>query len=516
MSMMFKERTPRYRLQTLWLISGEGRPYPLTILQRKVTVLHLLGCWAEAGEVLHRNLERAHAGGDRQACADCQRELADNLRRRGEYPQAIALLEQAEQFYLEAGVDDGCARTANSLGNVRADLSDFGQAMELFQRVEQLARSRGDRIMLGRALRSIGRIHILQNRYQRAMEIYGQARDQAESDGDLVTLGTILGNIGMIHAHRSEYDLALEHYRQQMSICRRIGDLSGISDSFGRMGIVYMERSDPQQALECFHSQLKLAERMGDAPSRSRVLGNIGIIHAQTGAYKLARAAFEQQLQLARQLGDRYLTGTVLGNLGGLFGLLGEAVPAMECHRKRLAISEELGDRRGLSIALDDIGCLLMEENKHEEAEGYLDRACELGAELGIKFHLCSFYLHKVELYLSTGRIDKAESFNRQVLAMAEEIQNQEIIWEGKMFEVRLLAEKRPTEALGRVGELLSQNPDARSRSELLFRQYQITGDDGHRREALASYRDLLGAFPNTMVKARIQELEHSITTNDK
>ena len=80
---------------------------------------------------------------------------------------------------------------------------------------------------------------------------------------------------------------------------------------------------------------------------------------------------YEQSLAASERIGDRRSMSAALNNLGILLKDQGKLEEALGVHQRSLALRREIGDRNWTAVSLSNIGVVLFEEDRLGDATKY-------------------------------------------------------------------------------------------------------------------------------------------------
>ncbi len=382
--------------------------------------------------------------------------------RRGDYLQALEILQSALQTSLEVNDQAGVAKTLGHIGIVYWFLCDYPNALEYHTKAMSIAEELGDTFEVATHLGDIGLVHWHLFDYTKALECYGKALRLVEGLGSKSGVARHLGNIGNVYRDMSDYPKALENYSKALSLDEELGNKPGIAKALGSIGNVYGFLSDFPKALEYYSRALSLSEELGNRSGVAIWLGNIGILYMHLADYPKAldylwkavsldeelgntsgvarhlgsignihvnladnAKALEylgKALNLHEVLGNRSGVAATLGNIGIVYNECSDYSKALECYRKALSLDEEVGNRSGVASHLGNIGILHMDLSDYTIAQEYLERSLCLREELGMKSEVGGIKASLGQLYASDANTNRDESKAEALLLESIEI----------------------------------------------------------------------------------------------
>jgi tetratricopeptide (TPR) repeat protein len=191
---------------------------------------------------------------------------------------------------------------------------------------------------------------------------------------------------------------------QAVALCQ-LGDVSALS-----------------LAEEALHRARQLDPPIPDV--EARILEHIGFIQVcrenwagAIEAYRMAEAVGDNVRSLRR-------AALVYQNLKVAYESLGRLDLATKYGYKAIALAERRSDMRALGAAENNLAVLLMHRGDYEGAEEMLRKAGEHYAQAGAERFALSYLFHSyADLYLRWGRLDDAEHYLQQALAVARRLE---------------------------------------------------------------------------------------------
>jgi serine/threonine-protein kinase len=170
-------------------------------------------------------------------------------------------------------------------------------------------------------------------------------------------------------------------------------------------------------------------EVLPEAPplERAGALTSMANLHFDLRRYEQATAPTREALEIQRrELGPRHPDVlTSLGNLATLTARAGDLDSALALHGQVLALRRQLGpDEPSIAVTLNNMGSILLNAERHAEAEPYLREALEVNQRLLPREHpdVALAMSNLATLYRELGRYDEAEPLYREALALRRSV----------------------------------------------------------------------------------------------
>lgn len=298
------------------------------------------------------------------AVASCVRALGELYEHRGPFDEGYAQLAG-----LRTEVDDDEARMAFETVLARlARLSGRPGAAEDHARLAQRLGAPEGSLELARLRHDAGRLG-------EAVVLYDAAIEAFTRGGDRVGRGLALALLGSAHVFADRLAEADACLTEAVECLAGGGDWRHEGYAWVELGHLRWLEGDLAQGLECYERALLLSRRVGDHRQAARVLDAIGTHHFESGELEAARHEHELALEAFERSGDATGRAQALDNLASVYAALGEREPAERCYRQAIATHRTLDDPRRVSIVEGNLGRLLGEEGRLEEARELLERS---------------------------------------------------------------------------------------------------------------------------------------------
>lgn len=250
--------------------------------------------------------------------------------------------------WCEAGLD-ACERLRRNpsrvlliLGNVQYALGQWKQAENSWQ-AAMIASEKENRHVYAWAVSALGRLQINQGRYKTALETLALAEELLKKINDIQSVIGIRSEVAAYYLNRRELDKALK---------------------------LYLEIDD-------------LAKNNGISESTNHTMLMLGVVYRQKGVFDKAG---NYLIELCRSCETRRdMAGVATGShhLAWVFYELGNLKQARHLCGKAMALYENLKDPRGLSDCYEQLGAIVMEEGRLEEAIDFIQKSINVRQQIG-------------------------------------------------------------------------------------------------------------------------------------
>jgi tetratricopeptide (TPR) repeat protein len=277
----------------------------------------------------------------------------------GDYPAALVECEDARRLRAPMADKRGLARTLNNTGLALQRLGRHAEAEAAYRDALALNRVRNDAEGEAVNLRNLALLASLEGRYSLAREQLAQVMRLAEThaaepwapvERRLATL-----NLGVMLEKLGAYEDALARYRELLAEQDALEPRHRAALQIN-VGVVYRNLGDPVRALEAFRGGVAAYEALGDTASLSNAWVNVGLVHhLELRDFATAESSYRRALDLAIQSGDREEETWARIDLGRLLlddDRLDEAADALEA---ALRTASESDSAEGRWTSLDGL-----------------------------------------------------------------------------------------------------------------------------------------------------------------
>ncbi len=301
----------------------------------------------DAIDAIDRDLGTAHP-----AHAKHLVNLADLLRLKGDYPDALASAELAVQ--LRRTHEDTPARLAQALttlAGVKSAMGNLDEAESLYREALPLirdARGKADSNLLT-AMSNLASMYEKRGEYESAGDLMQQVLDMRR---DLLPpghphIGNICNNLGFIRRVQSRWDDARALYEEALRIfIGQFGeDHFKVAAARNNLAGLMRDIGDHQAAIDLYGQVLEtLKQKFGNQhPHVATTYNNIAVLHHDKREFEGAEHAFAAALAIQQEIldADHPKLAASHYNLAGVYFDQGKYAQAEEAHREALRIREK-------------------------------------------------------------------------------------------------------------------------------------------------------------------------------
>ena len=355
--------------------NGENRP---EINNLKALIFSRMTRYRELIDVSLKGLKQADKDGDLEYQSVFQTYIGMGQYFLSNYTESLDRCGRSLQLSRAIGNKVDEIRSLEYMGHSYRDIGRPEDALESANLALEVCIETGDRKRLGYVYRLIGTVSTALE----ARVLHRKALTIAIETGDERLKSMSLGSLGNVSWELGEFPKALEYLGEALSITEKQGNRIGQQMCLSTMGLVYWNLGRYTKALGCHEKALDIARKHELKIWEGVHLGNIAILFQDMGDDSTALSYHGQAMRIAVETGSKGLQAIHLDNMAGIhLAKFGRTDVALDCYRKAVLLVRETGDKRLESDFLGNIGNLFITTGRLDEAESYLRRALEIAKE---------------------------------------------------------------------------------------------------------------------------------------
>jgi tetratricopeptide (TPR) repeat protein len=393
------------------------------------------------------------------------------------YEQAGALEQATKSFSRVVEIDSKFVEGLLALGRVQIKNGQPQPSLEHLDKALSLAIQLDNDEARANVLQAIGIAYMRLNRagealkrYEESLEIkrrLGNKRGMAASYVQIAEVQKTLGNPR--EAERS--------YKEALTLRREIGDKSGLSLTLIDLAALYSDTfGRPGDALRLLQEALTILRDIGNQNLEARAVNNIGSVYMSRGEYSDAQTYFERALELREKAKAPQETADVLHNLGETLTKMGRYEQALPRYLRALELRRTANDKRTAAVESFGIGMIFDYQGRYGAAVKSKGEALQTFRDLKLRDVWLGEILGGYGSSLSlAGRMNDAQSSLDEALALANELQNPNLIAETMRFQADRLYYAGDVKGASQMAEQAAQAASRGSdRSLTLLAQAEV------------------------------------------
>ena len=274
-------------------------------------------------------------------------------------------------------------------------------------------------------------------------------------------------NRGFAAYQAKDYATAGAALEAATGFARTAGDEELLAEIENRQGLVAVAQSRFGEAATLFRGVREYGVRHAVPWLTIGATGNLGFQLMSAHQYNEAIPFFEQAIDMARQYSATESKARNTGNLGWCYLRLGDSEKAFHLFQEAQEQFRKTGDqaeeqrwigalgsfyvRRGFTFNPTDLG----------EGANYFRRALEISRQLGDRADSATWLTNLAYVSIETGKLDEAERYNQEGLAIKRELHNKTAETFSEMNAARIaFGRGRFEEAREILERILRSSPD--------------------------------------------------------
>lgn len=179
---------------------------------------------------------------------------------------------------------------------------------------------------------------------------------------------------------------------------------------------------DRDSALHLLNSAEKIALDIEDTGALIFIYNNVGRIYLDKSQYENASIAYRDALKYSESSGHKLGIGYAFTGLGNLHQEMNNLALARSYFQLGLAAYKEVNDSFGIGASLNNIGIVLLQEFKYDDAIDTLKLSLEWKESYGDEWGAASTMDNLAVIYQDLGRTEEAMDFFRKSIVIHEKL----------------------------------------------------------------------------------------------
>jgi len=233
-------------------------------------------------------------------------------------------------------------------------------------------------------------------------------------------------NLGIIMRIKGDYPKSLSYFFQALQIDEKLLEDKETARTLSGIGAVYVKLRNYDKGIEFFEKALALRKKLKDDKGVAVCYTNLGDIYQKKGNYEMAISYHQKSLEIERKISPLDIHYS-LHSLGNIYYDLGNIPKAKEAYQEALIIRKNLRNKFTISETMISLARVLTQEQKFDEAYGYLDEGLALAKLNQAKELEQKAYLFFSELYEKKNDLGKALFFYKKYTHLNDSLYNSEM-----------------------------------------------------------------------------------------
>jgi tetratricopeptide (TPR) repeat protein len=346
--------------------------------------------------------------------------LASAERRRGELELALSRLRDLGSLnlesHLQAEYQDELGAVLIARGEYAGAIVELRRGLELDETANNGYAGARSQLLLAEALRQTGELSEARRLIDEAVVAY-------KEQGATLGLSEAYAQLGLWHEDSESYESALHAFQDSLKQDELSDDRVGQARAKRHMARVFRKSGDSPRAHELLEDARDVLSR--EDHIEMALLWQEEAELSLTGAvpnYKRAIERFSRACDVAVEDGDERAIAIAQRHLARAYREDDDLQKAEDLLRKAQPALEQRGDLRELDELLDDLGEVLLEQDRYADAKEVLEHSLALDENLGRVSSKARSLLLLGQVAHESGDQDGAQRYLEQAMAVYSEV----------------------------------------------------------------------------------------------
>ncbi|HEU4963128.1 MAG TPA: helix-turn-helix transcriptional regulator [Bacilli bacterium] len=314
-------------------------------------------------------------------------------------------LETSVEYFLTDVENQLEQQTTFSMARALVEAGRYAEAAELFESLTNSETHYVKTIIIKTELAFC--LHKLGER-DKAITLYENVLELALVDENTRIRTQTLNQLGHLHMEDRNFSLALYYWKKALELLEKSAeqDLFLKTQVLVNLGRVYHDLGELNQSLHHFQAAQGMLHEVEDFPSIARIYTDLAQESRTAGRFQQATDYAAQAVAVYKTLGNIKLLNEVKSNYGIMLGWQGETEESLDVLKKCADEYKKLGYVQDAAEVYGEVGRVLSQAQRFEEAASYCGQGIELVGEESVE----SAYLHRTlgDIRLRQGEADAA------------------------------------------------------------------------------------------------------------
>lgn len=366
-------------------------------------------------EQLNYPLGKAHA----------QSNLAKLIGQQGKTEEAIKMLRELQQVYIELDDTASQINTAFAIGGYFQMQTANDSCFLWFRRAYKTAVEDEDQYHVMLALNALGNTFKSMAEYDSAVVYYRQSLEISNERKDNYFSSALLNNIGSCYYDQGDMPVAQLLYLSALELGGSAIDSFLIAIYYVNIGGIYIWEGEYDASITLFKSAYDQFEKADNIPHMALSMYNMAMAAEGKDDLELAGQYYLQAAHLYQSIDDPYSLALSYESLGWVAETEGRYKDALEYDLKAAEIKEELGENKELVEIYTTIGNVALKA--HEPALGvqYAAKSLRIARKKGLQLDERKNYTSLAENNAALGNFEAAYKYQERYNEVKDSLQNE-------------------------------------------------------------------------------------------
>lgn len=258
-----------------------------------------------------------------------------------------------------------------------------------------------------------------EKRFESKLKELQKTEKKSLSKGDDQALGNIMYQMGDLCSEFDKLDEALSHYEKSLDLYEKTGSTKDRAAALLQISGVLSDKGAIDEGIAKGEEALGLLAEIGKEPLHDTALAQLGRLCKIKKDFKKALQYLEKGKQLSSEVKNRSRISIYGLQIGSVLLEMGKADEAIKSLEEAGKTSKEIGDELAKAQIETILAQAKMKKGEFEEAENLLAGACEVFQSMDKTQDLFESAKQLVLLCLERGDASQAEEYSKEVFAAA-------------------------------------------------------------------------------------------------
>lgn len=279
--------------------------------------------------------------------------------------------------------------------------------------------------------------------FEKSLTFADRAYKQAALQKDSTTMATANLARGIAHYLQSDFEEALGHYLQALDYFEQSADTPGMINTYAELIIFYRHEKKETQARKAIRRSLMLAAAVEDLNGLANLNNNAGLFYQSLNKYDSAAYHFRKGLNYYAQLHDKVGMSYSLDYLATALGKTGQFAAALDYAQQGRELRILTGDKLGVSESINNIGELLLQQNKPAQSLAWFRAARDTALRLNYKDLAAHTWEMESKALERTGHFQEAYLALKKYQELSEGLLNEKRVAAVEELQTKYETEKK-------------------------------------------------------------------------
>ena len=301
----------------------------------------------------------------------------------GNYPEAIASLNEAKILFLELRDDLGVSEAQYALGRTYIEINEFRIARDHLLAAASVQKVTMNRELLARIYLRLGTVDFSEGAFSNSKDNYMEALKLVEGSSNTNLLGMVLLNLGTTIYHigsvsggyKGEREKSAEYLKRAIVCLKTGGHKDYLALAYNNLGDNLRYSGLWKDAVESLENAIDVAQRFKQPSYEATARITLGEILSSKGNYSDAEFHLRKSLEIVQGGTEKWGESNALRVLANVQRGNGRIDAALRTLRQALQLSTSIGDLHGVTLAQIGLAECHFLQRGYDQAEEYMELA---------------------------------------------------------------------------------------------------------------------------------------------